>query len=140
MPKKPKHTLVSHQEIGERVRLLRLDRGFTQVELGKLLDMNQSNLSAIERGIRGVTVNQVVRIATALGATTDEILVAKKAPDKGRRPKKKIMQRVRRIEELADGDQRILVQVLEGMLMRREERRQRRAEKRTASKRVAQAS
>jgi transcriptional regulator with XRE-family HTH domain len=125
VPRKPKHTVISPKDIGQRIKLLRQDRGMTQMELAAQLDISQSNLSAIERGARGVTVNQLVRIAKALGASTDDVLFDTKAPEPGTRPGKKLMRRLRRVQELTESDQRILLQLLDGLLMRREEKRRR---------------
>jgi transcriptional regulator with XRE-family HTH domain len=127
VPRRPKQIAVSHQAIGERIKRLRQDRGLTQVELARQLQITQSNLSAIERAARGVTVNQVVRIAKALAASTDEILLDHKAPDSGQRPGKKLMRRLRRVEELTPADQRILLQLLDGLLIHREAKRRRQA-------------
>ena len=129
VPRRPKQVVISHEQVGQRLRLLRQDRGLSQVELALKLELSQSNLSAIERGARGVTVNQVVRIARALGASTDEILLDREAPEAGNRPGKKLMRRLRRIEELSDGDQRIILQLLEGLLTHREEKRRRAAKR-----------
>ena len=131
--KKPNQLVVSKKDIGLRIRLLRQQQGLTQVELAERLDMTQSNLSAIERGARGVTVHQVVRMAKALRAPTDEILLADKAPEPGRRPKKRLMKRLQRIEELPHRDQRILLQLLEGFLMRQQERARRTARPETSA-------
>ena len=125
MPRPPKHTVISLKEIGQRMKLLRQDRGMTQVELATELEISQSNLSAIERGTRGLTVNQLVRIAKALRASTDEILFDSKAPEAGARPSKKLMRRLRRVHELSQADQRILLQLLDGLLLHREEKRRR---------------
>lgn len=125
MPRPPKHTVISLKEIGQRMKLLRQDRGLTQIELASQLEISQSNLSAIERGSRGLTVNQLVRIAKALRATTDEILFDTKAVEPAVRPSKKLMQRLRRVHELSQGDQRILLQLLDGLLSHREEKRRR---------------
>lgn len=116
MAKRPNQIVVTKKEIGTRIKLLRQERALTQVELGERLDMTQSNLSAIERGARGVTVHQVVRFAKALGVSTDQILLAEKAPEPGRRPKKGLMRRIERLGELSARDQRILAQILDGFL------------------------
>jgi transcriptional regulator with XRE-family HTH domain len=132
VPRRPKQIAVSNEEIGQRIRALREDRGLSQVELAKKLQLTQSNLSAIERGTRGVTVNQVVRITKALAASTDEILLESKAAEPGPRPSKKVMRRLRRALELTEGDQRILFQLLDGLLLNREEKRRRKAGASTA--------
>jgi transcriptional regulator with XRE-family HTH domain len=116
MAKRPNQTVVSKKEIGERIKLLRQDHGMTQVRLSEILDMTQSNLSAIERGVRGVTVHQVVRIAKAMRASTDQILLAEKAPTPEGRPKKRLMRRLLRIQELKDKDQKILLDLLDSFV------------------------
>jgi transcriptional regulator with XRE-family HTH domain len=121
--KRPNQIVVSKKEIGSRIKLLRQEQGLTQVELAGRLDMTQSNLSAIERGARGVTVHQVVRIAKALKASTDQILLAGAAPEPSRRASKRLMKQLQRIEELPARDQRLVVQLVEGLVMRRREKR-----------------
>jgi transcriptional regulator with XRE-family HTH domain len=135
--KKPNQLVVSKKDIGLRVRQLRQQHGLTQVELSERLDMTQSNLSAIERGTRGVTVHQVVRLAKALRASTDEILLADKAPEPERRPSKRLMKRLQRIVELPDRDRRILLQLLDGFVTRHQERILRRGRRPQRDSKVA---
>jgi len=125
LPQPPKR-VVSNKEIGQRLKLLRQEKGTTQEELAKALGMTQPNISAIERGARGATLHQVIRFAKALGVSTDEILLREKAPTPGKRPpRKSLVRQLQRIEELPRGDQKILLQLLEGLLKRREEKKQR---------------
>lgn len=123
MAKRPNQTVVSKKEIGDRIRILRQEQGLTQIQLSEILDMTQSNLSAIERGVRGVTVHQVVRIAKAMRASTDQILLAQKAPESGARPKKRLMRRLLRIQELKDKDQKILLDLLDSFVLAAQKRR-----------------
>jgi transcriptional regulator with XRE-family HTH domain len=127
--KRPNQQVVSKKDIGHRIRSLRQQHGLTQVELADRLDMTQSNLSAIERGTRGVTVHQIVRIAKALRASTDEILLPEKAPQPTRRPKRRLLKRLQQLEELPDRDQRLVLRLLEGILMAHQEKPLRRAAK-----------
>lgn len=124
LPSPPKRVVVSNKEIGDRIRVLRAERGLTQIELGERIDMTQPNLSAIERGKRGVTIHQIVKIARALGASTDEMLLPEKAPAAGKRPKKRLMRQVARLHELSDRDQRLLAQVLDSFLAGADRKRQ----------------
>jgi len=119
--KQPNQLVVSKEEIGRRIRALRQQREKSQVELAAALEMTQSNLSAIERGARGVTVHQVVRIAKALGASTDEILLGANvpAPRKSLRHRR-FMQRAQQIDLLSDAERRLVLDLLDGLLKRRE--------------------
>jgi transcriptional regulator with XRE-family HTH domain len=136
--KRPNQQVVSKKDIGLRIRLLRQQQGLTQVELADRLDMTQSNLSAIERGTRGVTVHQIVRVAKALRASTDEILLTEKAPQSTRRTNKRLLKRLHQLEELPDRDQRLVLRLLEGLLTARQEKPLRRPTKPQAAPARAQ--
>lgn len=62
--------------IGQRVRDLRLDRGVTQVELAKLIDVTQPMLSAYETGRRSMPHDMLAKIARALDASVDDLTAA----------------------------------------------------------------
>jgi transcriptional regulator with XRE-family HTH domain len=127
VPRRPKQIVVSHQDIGLRIKRLRQDQQLTQVALAARLELTQSNLSAIERGIRGVTVNQVVRIAKALGASTDEILFGENVPTPRKSLRhRRLMQRLQLVEHLPDSDRRVLLTILDGMLKTHEARKTKR--------------
>lgn len=121
MPQRPKQ-VVSNKEIGQRLKLLRQERGLTQTEFAELVGLSQPNVSAIERGARGATLHQVIRFALALGASTDAILLAAQAPTAAVRASRRLVQRLHRIEELSPADQRVVLQLVEGLLLRRQQR------------------
>ena len=61
--------------INERIRNLRIKRGLSQYELAKRMkSMNQSQLSKIESGTRGISVQDLVSIAEALQTDITELL------------------------------------------------------------------
>jgi transcriptional regulator with XRE-family HTH domain len=61
--------------IGERVRRLREQRGYTQVELSARSGVRQSVISRLENGTRGNPSADVLkRLALALGCTTDYLV------------------------------------------------------------------
>lgn len=64
---------------GERVRQLRMDAGLTQEEMVARLHaivgaVNQSHLSQVERGERGLTPETLAAVATVLETSTDYLL------------------------------------------------------------------
>jgi transcriptional regulator with XRE-family HTH domain len=75
VPKPPKYPEFSKVEAGRRIRSIRTRRGITQAELAGALGIPQSNVSQMERGVRGLTVHQAVKLARALDVSTDEILL-----------------------------------------------------------------
>lgn len=55
------------QKFGKRLKSLRLDKNLTQLELAEILDMSPNFIGMIERGDRNTTVENVFKIARALG-------------------------------------------------------------------------
>jgi transcriptional regulator with XRE-family HTH domain len=53
--------------LGERIRSLRLEKGWSQEELADAARLDRSYMSGIERGVRNVSVLNLARIAKALG-------------------------------------------------------------------------
>ena len=118
MSRPPKDFKLSKKQIGERVRALRTDRGLTQTELGEMLNLNQSNISAIERGDRGVTIHQAVRIAKALQVSVDELLTGV-SPSKGKPSRfqdRRFLRRLQQIEKLPKGDKQALLKTIDAFL------------------------
>lgn len=62
------------RRFGARVAALRSERGLTQAQLARAMDMDRSYLASIERGMRNVTLSNLVRLAGALGVTAAELL------------------------------------------------------------------
>jgi transcriptional regulator with XRE-family HTH domain len=69
MPKRPKAVYAHTSPLrifGERVRALRLARGWSQERLAALADRHLTYVSSIERAERNVTVITIHRLAKAL--------------------------------------------------------------------------
>ena len=119
MPTPSKHVVLSNKKVGERVRAIRREGGMTQAELAKLLDTHFTSVSQIERGLRGITVQQLVKLADALNVTPNEILLNGKRnnPALSRR-RSRILRRLQRLEELPQGEQKAILKILDGLLDR----------------------
>lgn len=63
------------QEIGAKIRYLRLKRGMSQETLALNCDMNPAFLGHVERGMRCPTVNTLQRICNGLGITLAELIL-----------------------------------------------------------------
>ena len=60
--------------VRQRIRSLRLARGWTLDSLAARCDLSPSNLSRIETGQRRIALDQLVRSARALGTTLDQLV------------------------------------------------------------------
>jgi transcriptional regulator with XRE-family HTH domain len=118
MPKPTKDVVLSKKDLGARLRAIRQARGLTQDEVARAIGTHFTSISAVERGVRGLTIQQIVKLATALKVSPDELLHPKKAaPPKatGRRDGR-LMRRLERIRELPPAQQRTVLDVLDSLL------------------------
>ena len=60
--------------VRQRIRSLRLARGWTLDSLAARCDLSPSNLSRIETGQRRIALDQLVSVARALGTTLDQLV------------------------------------------------------------------
>ncbi len=89
----------------------------TQAQLAKAIGTHAPNVSSIERGMRGVSLQQVVKLAKALRVIPEEILGA---PPRGGTPKRppspRLMRRIERIQGLPRSKQQSLLDWLDAYL------------------------
>jgi len=115
LPRPPKDTLFSKKEIGERIRALRLQRGLPQVELARLLSVHQTNISAMERGTRALTIHQILKLSRALKVSTDEILTGTKTRQDGH-VDRRFLRRLQKIDKLSKRDKQSLLGTIDAFL------------------------
>lgn len=60
------------RQFGERVRELRKSAGLSQEELADLADLDRSYVGCIERGERNLSIENVCRLAKAIGVSPAE--------------------------------------------------------------------
>lgn len=60
--------------VGHRIRVRRVDMKMKQCELAEAVDMPQSQLSEIERGIKSLRVDQLMLVAYILKCTASYLL------------------------------------------------------------------
>jgi len=63
-----------HENVGSKVRRLRMERGLSQDRLAIEAHVDQSGLSKFERGGRPIGPTPLRRIATVLGMTLEELV------------------------------------------------------------------
>jgi len=102
--------------LGKRIKALRADSGMSQKELARRVRTAQSHLSEVEAdGVPRVSGELLVRIASALGTTTDYLLLLTDDP----RPQTNLREGValwRRIEALPPHVQEQAIAYLEEQL------------------------
>ena len=105
------------QAIGERLAQLRKDRGITQKEMAKKLDVTQSMVSDYENGIFRIHGDLIVKIAKVLDVSADELLGLNKT--QGSKPtiqNKRIFKKLHDIDKLPKRDQEALLRTINAFL------------------------
>ena len=106
---------VGAKDLGKHLANLRKKRGYTQVELAKELGIIQAIISDYERNRVRLHADMIIRLSQALSVSTDELLGIKN-PTSENEPKLKLMQRVKKIEELPISKQKVLLQTIDTFL------------------------
>lgn len=70
------------QIIGKNIKSSRADRGFSQSDLGALINTDKQNISKIENGNTNITISTLVKIANALEVNSSDLLCSDKPLEK----------------------------------------------------------
>lgn len=103
------------EQLGARMARLRKDQGITQVQMAEWLGVSQQTINAYEVGRRRIQVSALPTVARLLGVSLEELIGEESKPAK-RGPAPKIQQQLERISRLPKTQQRVVMQMLEGVL------------------------
>jgi transcriptional regulator with XRE-family HTH domain len=122
MPQKSKFSLpplpsaTQDESVGRRIARLRKERGYTQLELAERIGINQVLVSDYERDRLRLTAEMAVRFALALEVSTDELLGVRAPARTGKKPSRKLLRRMERIETLPPSQQLVLLKTIDTFL------------------------
>lgn len=105
------------QSFGPRLARLRKERGYTQTELGEKIGITQEVVSRYEREIIRLPAEMVVRFATALDVSTDELLGVKPSSERSDPVPPKLRRRMEKIVALEPAAQKALLKTIDIFLM-----------------------
>ena len=60
---------------GKKVRDYRLERGFSQEKLAELSNLHRTYISAVERGVRSISLANIQRLAEALEIKPHQLFI-----------------------------------------------------------------
>ena len=70
------------EELGKKIKRMRLNRGLTQEQLAEAVDVSQRTLSGIEIGENFMTAETLDKILKALNTTSEELFALNHLKDK----------------------------------------------------------
>ena len=95
---------------------LRKERGITQVQLAQTLGVSQQTVQAYEVGRRRIQVSTLPIVARILSASLEELFGEQEQSSRKRGPAPKLLQQVERLARLPKAQQRMVMQMLDGVL------------------------
>jgi transcriptional regulator with XRE-family HTH domain len=102
---------------GLRLQEIRKRRGLSQVEVAQRLGIHQSLISQYERGYLRLHGALLVRLATVLETTPDEILALKSAKAEADQPQdRRFVRRLHKIQKLSPHEKKILLGTIDAFL------------------------
>jgi len=116
LPTPPKEIVISKKRVGERVRALREARDMSQGDLAKVLGIQPTNVSAIERGVRGLSLQQLAKLATALDVSPGAILNGQSSKGSRGASSDRLPRGFKRIRSLPRTKRRVLYEIIEAFL------------------------
>ncbi len=103
------------KDLGSRIAQLRREQNLTQQQLADELGVAQQVIASYEIGRRRVPVSTLPVLATTLAVPIEELLgVANSAAKRG--PTPRMQQQVERLSRLPKAQQRVVMQMLDGVL------------------------
>jgi transcriptional regulator with XRE-family HTH domain len=70
----PDHADGVKERFGQRLREIRTSRGLSQERLAAIAGLDRTYVSGIERGVRNVSLENIERLASALGVDASDLL------------------------------------------------------------------
>ncbi|MBT3879527.1 MAG: helix-turn-helix transcriptional regulator [Candidatus Scalindua sp.] len=120
MPQKAKYKLtpliLGSESVGQRITLLRKERGYTQKELSGKIGITQKLLSAYEVNRLKLSAEMAIRLASALEVSVDELFGLKSQKNGNSKPSLKILRRLKKIESLPTSEQKTLLKTIDMFL------------------------
>lgn len=104
------------ETLGQRLTRLRKQRGFTQVELAEKAGITQVLISAYETDRCHFSVEMAVRFALALEISLDELLHPEAKKLSGKKPNRRVLRRLEKIENLPRRKQEALLTTIDAFL------------------------
>ena len=106
------------ETFGQRLAAIRKAKGYTQTELSKKIGLTQGLISDYELDKLRPYHEMIIRFAIVLDVSSDELLVLKeyKNTDNKSRPASKLLRRMKKIEQLPDFKQKVLLNTIDTFL------------------------
>lgn len=108
---------ITTAQAGQRLALLRKEKGITQKELAERLGVTQSMISDYENGVMRLHSELIAQLTTILGVSSDDLLGLKpETQNAGAVKNRRLARRLQGIEKLSKRDQDALLRTIDAFV------------------------
>lgn len=105
--------------LGERVKRLRMERGWSQAQLAQRLDVHPKQVSGWERGAHVPSTEVLIRIADVLGVSLDYLAFENRATNRHLDiADLELLQKLQEVDKLSEGDRQTVKAVLDTFILK----------------------
>jgi transcriptional regulator with XRE-family HTH domain len=122
MPQVPKHELkplnLGSQTIGQRIAVLRTERGLSQADLAERIGISRQLVASYERERVRLYDEMVARFALALSVSADELLGLDQASENidAKHPSLRVTRRLRELDQLPEQKRKAILKTLDDLI------------------------
>ncbi len=102
-----------------RLRTLRKQKNLSQTELGKLAGLHYTHIGRFERGASRPSGDTLMRLADALGVTSDSLLEGATAAAKAKFEDRELLKQLQEVERLPEEDKNVVKKLLDAFLTKK---------------------
>ena len=108
--------LMQNGKLGENIRLLRKQNGWTQSDLAEKLGCTQGIITAYENNTKLPALEKIAFLANLFGVTTDELIgqTSLKTSAAPRNPK--LWRKFEQVQKLPNDDKRMVIKMIDGLI------------------------
>lgn len=63
------------EKFGKNINKYRIEKGLSQEELAELADLHRTYISAVERGVRSISLKNIEKLANALDIAVEKLFI-----------------------------------------------------------------
>jgi transcriptional regulator with XRE-family HTH domain len=105
--------------LGSRIKRLRQERGWSQAQLGKKLEVHQKQISGYERGVHFPQTELLIRLAEVFDVSLDFLAFDDRdAGDRARLADRELLERFEQIDQLSETDRDTVKAVLDTFILK----------------------
>ena len=102
--------------LGQRIKQLRKDKGLTQKELAKRIELSHAQLNKYESGFNAPPIDRLVSLAETLDTSLDYLILGDEKEQQPPIHNTRLVQRLKVIEGFESEDRETVIKLLDAMI------------------------